>query len=57
MSQAAAIDAATRPLILGLLLVLVLRFRPEGLSSERSAFRFSEADLLPDKTSETKAVP
>ncbi|WP_425003317.1 branched-chain amino acid ABC transporter permease [Mycolicibacterium sp. S3B2] len=56
-AEYAQILAATRPLILGLLLVLVLRFRPEGLSSERSAFRFSEADLLPDKTSETKAVP
>ena len=56
-AEYAQILAATRPLILGLLLVLVLRFRPEGLSSERSAFRFSEAVLLPDKTSETKAVP
>lgn len=39
--------AATRPVILGVLLVLVLRFRPEGLMSERSAFQFSERDLLP----------
>lgn len=39
--------AATRPIILGILLILVLRFRPEGLMSERSAFRFSEKDLGP----------
>jgi branched-chain amino acid transport system permease protein len=31
--------AATRPIILGILLILVLRFRPEGLMSERSSFR------------------
>lgn len=39
--------AATRPIILGLLLILVLRFRPEGLASERTSFRFSERDLGP----------
>ncbi|BBZ03796.1 branched-chain amino acid ABC transporter permease [Mycolicibacterium chitae] len=37
--------AATRPIILGLLLILVLRFRPSGLVSERSSFQLSAKDL------------
>lgn len=44
-AEYAQVLAATRPVILGLLLIVVLRFRPEGLMSERSAFRFSEKDL------------
>lgn len=44
-AEYAQILAATRPVILGLLLILILRFRPEGITSERSAFRFSERDL------------
>lgn len=46
-AEYAQILAATRPVILGLLLILILRFRPEGISSERSAFRFGERDLGP----------
>jgi branched-chain amino acid transport system permease protein len=34
--------AATPPLLLGLALIVVLRLRPEGLISERSAFRIRE---------------
>ncbi len=44
-AEYAQVLAATRPVILGLLLILVLRFRPAGLMSERSAFHFSEKDL------------
>ncbi|MCK0176295.1 MULTISPECIES: branched-chain amino acid ABC transporter permease [Mycobacteriaceae] len=44
-AEYAQLLAATRPVILGLLLILVLRFRPEGLMSERSAFRFSGKTL------------
>jgi branched-chain amino acid transport system permease protein len=39
--------AATRPIILGILLILVLRFRSEGLMSERAAFRTSDAGSEP----------
>ena len=47
--------AATRPVILGLLLILILRFRPEGITSERSAFKFSERDLGPVQARGAKA--
>ncbi|WP_197380186.1 branched-chain amino acid ABC transporter permease [Mycolicibacterium mengxianglii] len=46
-AEYAQLLAATRPVILGILLIVVLRFRPEGLMSERSAFRLSERDLNP----------
>lgn len=48
--------AATRPVILGVLLIVVLRFRPEGLMTERSAFRFSEKDLGQAPTSTQPVV-
>lgn len=55
-AEYAQILAATRPIILGLLLILVLRFRPEGLLSERSSFRFTERDLGPATAHNDKAV-
>jgi branched-chain amino acid transport system permease protein len=48
--------AATRPMILGLLLILVLRFRNEGLVSERSSFRLTERDLGSATPADRKAV-
>ncbi|MGE2836091.1 branched-chain amino acid ABC transporter permease [Mycobacterium sp. SMC-4] len=48
--------AATRPVILGILLILVLRFRPEGLMNERSAFQLSERDLGPVRSKKNKVV-
>lgn len=56
-AEYAQILAATRPVILGLLLILILRFRPEGITSERSSFRFSERDLGPATGREQKVVP
>lgn len=44
-AEYAQILAATRPLILGVLLILVLRLRPSGLLSERSQFKFSAVNL------------
>lgn len=38
-TEHATLLAATRPMLLGLALILVLRYRPEGLMSERRAFR------------------
>ncbi len=55
-AEYAQILAATRPVILGALLILVLRFRPEGLMSERSAFRLSESDLGPGRVKNLKVV-
>ena len=54
-AEYAQILAATRPVILGLLLILILRFRPEGITSERAAFRFTERDLGPVQAREAEA--
>jgi hypothetical protein len=38
-AQYATLLAATRPIILGLVLILIMRFRPTGLVPERRSFR------------------
>jgi branched-chain amino acid transport system permease protein len=38
-SEYAQLLASTRPVLLGLVLILAMRFRPQGLFTERSAFR------------------
>jgi branched-chain amino acid transport system permease protein len=38
-SEYAQLLASTRPILLGLVLILAMRFRPQGLFPERSAFR------------------
>jgi branched-chain amino acid transport system permease protein len=55
-AEYAQVLAATRPVILGILLIVVLRFRPEGLMSEKSAFRFSEKDLGRAPTQQERTV-
>ncbi|MDD9207955.1 branched-chain amino acid ABC transporter permease [Georgenia sp. 10Sc9-8] len=49
-AENAQILAATRPILLGLVLILAMRFRPQGLVTERSAFRHASSRTAAPET-------